>query len=248
MYQRDREDDIMLYRPLFWTSYWFDDWLNVNSYFGAKTVVLSSASSKTAFTVAYNIQRRKQQTKSPIERVIGLTSPSNLQFTQNLGLYHDVFTYDDLALVGSTDSLLIYVDVLGNSQLNSRVNKLLSPSVFVSLGLSNPTDEVNASVIANEEKGKTNVKGFFAPGWLAIRIRQLSSQQVLKLQVEAWGALMQDCVKWVNIEKTYGTGKTGVVLSYQKTLEGKVGADKGQAFSLWESSRDADSTRQGAKL
>ncbi len=269
MYQRDREDDIMLCkcsaefpvhinldlytqdRPLFWTSYWFEDWLNVNNYFGAKAVVVSSASSKTAFTVAYNIQRRKQQTKSPIGRIIGLTSQSNLQFTRNLGLYDGVFTYDDLALVVSTNSLpqpLIYTDVLGNSSLNSRVNRVLSPSVFVSLGMSNPTDGATGSVIAKEDKSKTNAKGFFTPEWLAIRTMQLSFQQILKLQVEAWGALMQDCVKWVNIEKTYGTGKSGVITSYRKTLEGKVGADKGQALSLWEGSREGDSTGESAKL
>jgi len=252
MYQKDREDDIMLYRPLFWTSYWFEDWLNANNYFTTKTVVVSSASSKTAFTVAYNIQRRKQQPRSPAVRVVGLTSQSNLQFTRNLGLYDDIFTYADLASVASTNPSsqpLIYVDVLGNPPLNSRVNEVLSPSVFVSLGMSNPTDGATGSVISKGDKGKTSVKSFFMPEWLAVRIKQLNPQQIVKLQVEAWVALMRDCVKWVNIEKIYGTGESGVILSYRKTLEGKVGADKGQAFSLWgEGSGGADPTRESGKL
>ena len=224
----------------------------MNNYFATKTVVVSSASSKTAFTVAYNIQRRKQRPGSPAVRIVGLTSQSNLRFTRNLGLYDDIFTYADLASVASTNppsQPLIYVDVLGNSPLNSRVNEVLSPSVFVSLGMSNPTDGATASVISKEDKGNTSVKGFFMPEWLAVRIKQLSSQQIVKLQVEAWDGLMRDCVKWVNIEKIYGTGENGVILSYRKTLEGKVGADKGQAFSLWEEgSGGADPTRESGKL
>ncbi|KAF8334048.1 uncharacterized protein EI90DRAFT_3050810 [Cantharellus anzutake] len=240
MYQKDREAEIMLYRPLFWTSYWFEDWLYAKQYFGAHTVLVSSASSKTSFTVAYNIQRRKKTTGSLDVNVIGLTSPSNVQFTRSLGLYDGVFTYDELDQVMMTvpsPHPLVYVDVLGNSSLNSRVNKVFSPSMFVPLGID-----------IWEDKTKTNVKGFFTPEWLAVRIAQLSPQQILEMQVEAWAALMKDCRKWVKIEKTYGLGNDGVQRYYWKTLEGKIAAEIGQAFSLWEESDVLDFQKGKAKL
>lgn len=47
-YRADREAMQVLFRPLFLTSFFLDDFLDDNAFFGAKTVVLSSASSKTA--------------------------------------------------------------------------------------------------------------------------------------------------------------------------------------------------------
>jgi hypothetical protein len=49
------EDLTMLYQPLFWTSCWCEDWLFSSHYRGTKGVIISSASSKTAFCLAYLI-------------------------------------------------------------------------------------------------------------------------------------------------------------------------------------------------
>ncbi|KAF8905221.1 hypothetical protein CPB84DRAFT_1845030 [Gymnopilus junonius] len=55
------EDLTMLYRPLFWTSYWCEDWLNSSNYHGgAHTILISSASSKTAFCLVYIIAKQRQ--------------------------------------------------------------------------------------------------------------------------------------------------------------------------------------------
>ena len=52
-YDPGREDQQMLLRPLFFTSYLIDDFLADSGLFGAGMVVLSSASSKTASGLAY---------------------------------------------------------------------------------------------------------------------------------------------------------------------------------------------------
>ena len=85
----------MLYRLLFWTSFWAEDWLftaPAMPYNGAATILVSSASAKTAFCLAYLVQKRNQ----PGVTVIGLTSKRNLAFTKGLGLYAVVHTYDDV--------------------------------------------------------------------------------------------------------------------------------------------------------
>src|SRR5258708_12477746 len=56
-YQEAREDQQMLLRPLFFTSWLIDDFLRDSDLFGAGAVVISSASSKTASGLAFLLSR-----------------------------------------------------------------------------------------------------------------------------------------------------------------------------------------------
>lgn len=139
----------MLYRPLFWTSYWCEDWLHTSKYRnGASQILISSASSKTAFCLAYLIGKRisRGEIDSKV-KIVGLTSKKNLAFTKNLGLYHDVLDYNSFSsakqLNGSRDSRWIYVDVAGNDDLNKRIfAHFASPytgklAAWIALGMTN---------------------------------------------------------------------------------------------------------------
>ncbi|KAJ3859543.1 hypothetical protein EV359DRAFT_86282 [Lentinula novae-zelandiae] len=157
LYSRETEDLTMLYRPLFWTSYWCEDWLASSGYRGGcEYILISSASSKTAFCFAYSVRKRvergllKESTSNV--RIIGLTSKGNLPFTKKLGLYHAVYDYDSFLSAEpfhtkdetKPQPRWIYVDVAGNQALNSRiythfaspysVSKLVAA---VSLGMTN---------------------------------------------------------------------------------------------------------------
>ena len=83
------EDLQMLMRPLFATSFLIDDALADAGFHGADAVVLSSASSKTAYGTAYLLAERGEV------EVIGLTSPGNADFVRGLGLYDRVVEYGD---------------------------------------------------------------------------------------------------------------------------------------------------------
>ncbi|KAK7441043.1 hypothetical protein VKT23_016827 [Stygiomarasmius scandens] len=129
VYTHETEDLIMLYRPLFWTSFWCEDWLHTSGYHGGCDVMLvSSASSKTAFCFAYCVGKRASQRKI---KLIGITSSKNLAFTKSLGLYDEVYSYDDFtsvpALQGSREgpkrTKWVYVDVSGSDKLNEKVYK-----------------------------------------------------------------------------------------------------------------------------
>ena len=72
-----------LLRPLFVTSWLIDDFLDDNAFFGTTAkpgvpgvMLLSSASSKTAYGTAFALAQRQG-----IE-VVGLTSPGNLAFCE----------------------------------------------------------------------------------------------------------------------------------------------------------------------
>ena len=84
------DNHAMLYRPLFTTSYVLDDYFADNDFFGAQTIILGSASSKTAFGLAFMLQRREGV------RVVGLTSSGNQGFVEGLELYDEVLSYEQV--------------------------------------------------------------------------------------------------------------------------------------------------------
>lgn len=125
-YTADSEDRQALLRPLFVTSWLIDDFLADNDFFGAAAdparpgvMLLSSASSKTAYGTAFMLAQRQG-----IE-VVGLTSASNVGFCESLGCYHRVLTYEQLDQLAA-DTPCIYVDFAGNAALRSAVHHRFS--------------------------------------------------------------------------------------------------------------------------
>ena len=121
-YSADTEDLQALLRPLFTTSWLIDDFLADNAFFGAAAdparpavMLLSSASSKTAYGTAFMLAQRQG-----IE-VVGLTSAPNVAFCEGLGCYHRVLSYEELDQLAA-DTPCIYVDFAGNAALRGAVH------------------------------------------------------------------------------------------------------------------------------
>ena len=119
-YRADLEGQQAVLRPLFTTSFLIDDFLAEAGFFGARQVLLSSASSKTAYGTAFCLARRRGEAGAP--RVVGLTSAANLGFTQSLGCYDEVRTYGEL---GQMDPSVpcVFVDFAGNAGLRRQVHE-----------------------------------------------------------------------------------------------------------------------------
>ncbi|MCU1602259.1 MAG: hypothetical protein JWO22_2968, partial [Frankiales bacterium] len=115
-YEAKHEDLQVLYRPLFMTSFMLADFLQDNDLFGADTAVISSASSKTSYGTAFLLEGTHR---------IGLTSAGNKAFTESLGCYEQVVTYDEVADL--EPSKAVYVDVAGNTDLRRAVHERLVP-------------------------------------------------------------------------------------------------------------------------
>jgi uncharacterized protein DUF2855 len=102
-------------RPLFIMSFMLADFLQDNAFFGARRVMVSSASSKTAFGTAFCLDARNGIC------LTGLTSAKNADFVQTLGCYDETVTYDGIATVD--DSVpSIYVDFSGDAKLRARIH------------------------------------------------------------------------------------------------------------------------------
>jgi Protein of unknown function (DUF2855) len=207
-------------------------------------IVISSASSKTAFTLAYCIQKRIARKEVPSRtKVIGLTSQGNLSFTQGLGLYHEVVVYDDLDASSFRNGRRgIYVDIAGDEKLNKTIiadhgSKFVAG---IRLGMTNltpgsqPENGWSTNTFAPKEStGVLTWERFFMPEWFVIRRRQLSVAEITKMQQEAWSELIRDCKSWVAIERV--CGGEAVKKAYDAAVRQGLKTEKGCIWSMWES-------------
>ena len=113
LYTTDSEAFQAIYRPLFITSFTLADFLADNNWFGAKRVVISSASSKTAYGTGFCIDDAVD--------TIGLTSQRNRDFVAGSGCYRHTLTYSELDTLDSKVPTL-YVDFSGDRELRSAIH------------------------------------------------------------------------------------------------------------------------------
>jgi len=113
-YSVDLEDPEVLFRPLFVTSYTAVDFLRDHDFFGAKQVVVSSASSKTAYGAAWCLA-------ADDVALIGLTGARNRAFVEGIGAYGTVAGYDDVERL-PTGVPTLYLDLAGDPELRRRVH------------------------------------------------------------------------------------------------------------------------------
>ncbi|KAJ7738327.1 hypothetical protein B0H16DRAFT_1424839 [Mycena metata] len=245
------EDLTMLYRPLFWTAYWFEDWIFSLGYRGATAFLISSASAKTAFCTAYLIAQRRSRGEAKV-KIIGLTSKRNVAFTKGLSLYDEVVQYDSFPSALGREKW-VYVDVAGNDDLNKRVfehfetpasGELVS-SIALGMTTMTPTSDKASTFDWGATKSAAQgpqLERFFMPEWLNVRKHQLSLSEIFQRQKRAWAALMVDCVPWVRLEHV--SGPEQVKKAYDNIASSGFSPDVGYIWSLW----DETGKGVGAKL
>ena len=138
-------------------------------------MLLSSASSKTAYGTAFQLAQREG-----IE-VIGLTSPGNVAFCESLGCYHRVVTYDALDQIdGATPS--VYIDFAGSVGLRQRIHAHCTGLAYsCSVGASHVGDLGGAGQLP----GPRPVM-FFAPAQVKKRHTDWGAQGLNDRLVAAW--------------------------------------------------------------
>lgn len=102
-----------LLRPQFVTSFLIDDFLAEHEYFGARQVLISSASSKTAYGLALCLAGRRTHGQAGV-RVSGLTAAANVGFARGLGCYDRLHCYDDLHDLDPAVPT-VYIDLSGSA-------------------------------------------------------------------------------------------------------------------------------------
>ncbi len=212
-HRTDLEAEQMLYRPLFFTSFLIDDYLADNGFFDAPTVVLGSASSKTAFGTAHLLHGREGVT------VVGLTSPGNVEFVEGLGCYDLVVTYDDIASLPPGPA--VFVDMSGNAAVVRAVHEHygddLTHSAIVGM-----THWEGRDGSAEPMPGPAQAM-FFAPSQIEKRRADWGPGVIEAKLGEAWGPFIEQVSGWIEIQ--HGSGADAVEDVYRELLENRTRPD-----------------------
>jgi len=209
----------ILYRPLFMTSFLLDDYFRDNNLFGAEQIILGSASSKTAFGMAFMLKQ------SPQVKVIGLTSPGNVGFVEELGLYDEILTYDQVESVSQVPSA--YVDMAGNRDVLSRLHHHLQDNMVNSCGVGVTHWEAREGEAPDTLPGAKPDR-FFAPSQIIKRNKEVGPVVFQAKIAEATQAFYNQVDSWVNIEEN---SFSDVQQVYNTVLNGPA-PDKGYVLTL----------------
>ncbi|MEH2481772.1 hypothetical protein V1282_005129 [Nitrobacteraceae bacterium AZCC 2146] len=212
-----------LLRPLFMLSFLVDDALAEADFFGARSVMLSSASSKTAFGLAHLLHTQRQ----PL-RVIGLTSAANADFVASLGCYDEVVPYDGLESL-ATDRPAALVDMAGNGELRSRLHHHFGDRLVYSgrVGLTHQD-------AAGEDADLPGAAPtwFFAPDQIRKRAKEWGPGGIDKRFGAAWAGFAPKLERWIKVVD--GRGPDTVEQIYRNTLGGRIPPNQGHILSLTE--------------
>ncbi len=182
-YSKQYENYQMIMRPLIITSFFGADFLTDNNFFGAKQLIISSASSKTAYGTAFCLQGVEDIA------VVGLTSARNKMFTEAMSAYQRVITYEDLEREPS-DRRTVYLDFAGDTALRERVHRHFGDSLVYDCVAGSAQNTDPSHLLVPGLPGP-EPKLYFAPVQIAKRNKDWGHEQVNKRFGEAERAFIQ---------------------------------------------------------
>lgn len=221
-HRREDEPAHMLLRPLFSTSYLIDDFLAEAGFFGARQVVLTSASSKTALALAHQLHALRAGQVD----VVGLTSPANRAFCAGLGVYDRVLAYDEVETLDAAMPA-VSVDMAGNGDVLRRIHEHFGPALRHSCLVGGTHWEARRGV--GELPGPAP-ELFFAPAQMKKRADEWGPAEFEARMASAWRDFMLAAKGWIRVHDERGA--EAVERSYRETLEGRVDPATGQILSL----------------
>ncbi len=190
-------------------------------------MLLSSASSKTAYGTAFQLHQRKG-----IE-VIGLTSPANVAFCESLGCYDRVVTYDALDTIAA-DTPAVYVDFAGNGKLRNAIHARFA-NLKYSCSIGGTLEQLAAQGAGKELPGPRATL-FFAPAQIKKRTAEWGADEFGRRMVAAWHdflATVTDAkTPWLRAEHHHGG--EAVQAAYAQVLAGKGDPRTGHILSLYK--------------
>lgn len=210
----DRERSLLF--PLHLTSFCIWDSLQDKDWYGAKQILVLSASSKTSIGLGYALQGDDNAPK-----VIGVTSARNLETVKNIGIYDESITYDAIQQIDSTIPTVI-VDMSGNQSLLVNLHTLLGDHMkwTINVGLTHWTNaRPKEGIIADRSEF------FFAPGHIQKRLKDWGPAG---FDQKTSGFMIETAMKsrqWLNFKEVDGLKGLGKVLP--AVVTGQVSADEG---------------------
>ena len=211
----------MVYYPLFITGFVLDDYLFDQDFFDADKIILSSASSKTSFSLAFLLNRNRSR------HVVGLTSDDNKAFVESMGLYNEVVTYDTVETLDASSNIA-YVDMAGNRKVLERVHHHFGDKVTCSCGVGiTHWDSRDGAEQSSLPGAKPEM--FFAPTQIQKRHQEWGPEKLQAEMQNAWTEFLDAVDGWVTINERNGAEQ--MQQTYQEVLHGAA-PDQSFAISL----------------
>jgi hypothetical protein len=219
VYAEKREDQILLMRGLFMTSFLADDFLADQGYHGARSVLISSASSKTAIALAFQVKQGGRA------RAIGLTSARNAAFVRDLGFYDAVVLYDEIASLPIEPA--VFVDMAGDGAVTAAVHRRFGDALRYdcAIGATHWSAERRS-----EDLPGPKPEFFFAPAQIVKRTQDWGGEGFAKRIAAAWTAFCDASDAWLHVVRS--RGREALARVYQDTLAGRTDPADGQILSL----------------
>lgn len=218
----EHDDASAVMRPLYLTGWLIAEQLAADGWHGAGAVVLASASSRTAYATAAAIAEREG---SP--SLIGLTSAGHRAFTEGLGLYDDVLTYDEIATL-PVDHPLVLVDMSGSIDVRRQVHEAARDVLRASI-MVGATHWEGATFTGDGLPGPEPTM-FFAPDVAERCAASLGPAEFARRIGTAWAAFAQRLPGLVDIE--HATGADALARAYTALLDGTADPRTGSVFTL----------------
>jgi hypothetical protein len=221
-FEPDHDDAAAIMRPLFLTGWLIADQLAADGWRGAEAVVLASASSKTAYATASAIRERDRPPS-----LIGLTSTANRAFTEGLGVYDDVLTYDNIGAL-PVDRGIVLIDMSGDAGVRREVHETTRDVLRASIMVGG-THWEGATFTSTGLPGPEPTM-FFAPSVAEERAAAIGPGEFAQRIGAAWSAFAGRLPELIEIE--HATGADALATAYARLVEGNADPRKGLVFTL----------------
>lgn len=179
-----------LLQPLLATSWLLSDWLADNDWFGAKQIIIGSASSKTGLGLCKFLAEHGDRPY----RIVGLTGAGNRDFVENLGACDTVLSYDEIEALEQRPS--VYVDIAGHAGVKHALHSHLGDALRHSAAVG--TSHWDKFAPPRDLPGP-KPQFFFAPSQIAKRREDWGVGEVEARITAAWKRIAADTGDWLDV-------------------------------------------------
>ena len=222
LYEAGKEAFQAIFRPLFTTSFLLEAFMVSHDFFGATQIVLTSASSKTAFALASLLKAYQKTSANPF-KIVGLTSTNNEPFVAGLGCYDTLITYSNLPTLPQEKTVVI--DFAGNQTLHYDLQAHIGDNLTYNCLVGAVHWDKGTADKMPPNKGKF----FFAPTHAEQFLQTWGRDVFQKRLSEAWHSFATQASDWIHIEIAQDKNRLSEV--YQTLLAGKYPAKNGFIFA-----------------
>lgn len=219
-YKEELKDYIPIIKPLFATSFLIYHFLKDENFFEGEQIFLTSASSKTALSLAYML--RQNQTEDA-KKIIGLTSKGNVGFVKSTNYFDEVITYDDYQTLPTAPTAI--VDFAGNAPLLHNVSNHLGNKIkYISrIGITDWKADKSFENLPNSQF-------FFAPTHIEKRYKEWGAEKTSALLNTALIQFINETKETIEITRIENFEELSKV--YLDMLDGKTNPKNGYIIKL----------------